>query len=231
VAGSRGFTRIKPIEQQKNLEQTATYGMLMGVCFYVIFLIFMQKLVLGLVGEKGSGKETFGNIVQGFLPHIKIPRIRFSDILADTLRLWGLPLTRDNMQKMVVGMREMYGHDVLASAVYQRVENWESPLVILDGVRWEADAELVRSFPRNLLVYITADVKTRFAHVQQRQEKTAEKGNWDLFLREENAENESYIPTIGASADVRIENNDTIETFKGRVEAFCRECVHKDMLG
>lgn len=61
--------------------------------------------VIGLVGEKGSGKQTFVNFLKEIASSpaergprndrggvLNIRQVRFSDILAQTLILWDIPL-------------------------------------------------------------------------------------------------------------------------------------------
>jgi dephospho-CoA kinase len=50
-------------------------------------------IVLGLVGEKGSGKQTFSDFLKKAAKGKKIAHMRFSDILRETLELWSLELT------------------------------------------------------------------------------------------------------------------------------------------
>ena len=44
-----------------------------------------MKMVIGLIGENGSGKETFTNLLKGILPDKEIEKIGTGDILRDIL--------------------------------------------------------------------------------------------------------------------------------------------------
>lgn len=179
-----------------------------------------MKLVVGLVGEKGSGKETFGNILQGLVPNASIKRIHFSDVLLDTLELWNLPKSRENLQLLAQHMEE-YGRGTVANAAKKRVLGSNADIVIIDGVRWQPDLELVRSFPKNLLVYITADTETRFQRTKARKEKAFEDTtSHEQFIKEEGAKNEILIPEIGSKADFKVENSGDLNALKSRVEKF-----------
>src|SRR5688572_17025142 len=106
-----------------------------------------MKIVIGLVGEKGSGKETFGNFLMEAAKGKKVKRIRFSDLLNFTLKLWDLPQTRENLQNLAVLMDTNFGTGTLTGAVSKQIQDLEADIVILDGVRWETDEYLVRGFP------------------------------------------------------------------------------------
>lgn len=179
-----------------------------------------MKLVIGLVGEKGGGKGTFQKILMEMLPNKKISCVRFSDVLTDTLKLWNLPLTRENYQKLSPAMRKAYGPEVVARATYQRADP-NADIIILDGIRWQADVDLLRSLPNNLLIYITAGAKTRYERSKARKEKAGEdQTTLEQFLTEEQAETELLIPTIGMGAEIKIGNNGSMEEIKNEVANF-----------
>lgn len=175
-------------------------------------------IVLGLVGEKGSGKETFVNFLKEVTTK-KILHVRFSDILKQTLMLWGLPVTRANLQKLAVVMDENFGKGSVTRALFEQLQGADSEVVVLDGIRWETDLALLRKFKNNKLIYITADVKLRFERLKKRGEKEEEiTASYNQFLKEEKAKNELLIPKFGKSADFKIENNASLEEYRKKVK-------------
>ena len=185
----------------------------------------MPKIIIGLVGEKGSGKETFGNFLMEVAKSKKVLRVRFSDILNETLKLWGLEGTRHNLQHLAVVMEEGFGRGTLSNAIFKRVNNLEADIVILDGIRWETDEKLIRSFPKNLLVYVTAEINLRFKRLQVRKEKKDEAKTFEQFMSEEKAKNELLIPKIGIRADFKIENNKDFSDLKEAVKEFYKKAI------
>ncbi|MBI2022575.1 hypothetical protein HYS97_01860 [Candidatus Daviesbacteria bacterium] len=177
-----------------------------------------MKTVIGLVGEKGSGKETFGNFLMDIAKGKKVMRIRFSGILNETLKLWSLDGTRHNLQHLAVVMEEGFSKGTLTNAIRKRVESLNADIVILDGVRWKTDEELIRSFGKNFLIYVTAETRLRFERLQKRQEKKDEARTFEQFMKEEKAKNELLIPQIGKRADFKVENNGTFEELKVSVQ-------------
>lgn len=189
-----------------------------------------SKIFIGLVGEKRGGKETFTKLFREILPDKNIASVRFSDVLYETLNLWSIPATRENLQKLAVIMKTNngFGEGALTKAIYERILRLDADIVIVDGVRWRTDVELIRKFPKNLLVYITADAKLRY----KRQLKSSEKANEEhatfaQFMKEEQAENEILIPEIGKSADYKIENNSTLKDLKLKVIEFTKSLNEK----
>lgn len=182
-----------------------------------------MRLVIGLVGEKGSGKETFTNILKETLPHKVILRIRFSDILKETLDLWGMSVSRENLQILGHTMRQAFGNDIVAKALKKRLDQAKYDIAIIDGVRYKEDADLIRSFPQNLLVYITAETEVRFKRISHRTEKVGEKGiSLEQFLKEEQAPTEVPIPSTGQGSEIKIANNGSFEEFKKSIAEFTK---------
>lgn len=185
-----------------------------------------MTLIIGLIGEKGSGKQTFTDFLKEIAHDKKIEQVRFSDILAETLTVWDLPTTRANLQNMAIVMNEGFGPGTLTQAVYNRISQETADIIILDGVRWETDPEMIRKFPHNLLVYITADVQTRYQRLKEKSEKVAEKGvSLEQFMQEETAKTEIFITKIGATADIKIENNGDYTDLKIKIEQIYQQQI------
>lgn len=187
-----------------------------------------MKIVIGLVGEIGGGKGTFFTLLKEQLPSYTIARVGFSDIIRETLVLWGLSNTRENLQKLPQAMDQFYGKGSLSHAIQKRVEGKTEDIVVLDGVRWETDLQMIKSFPVNILVYITACPEIRFLRLRSRPQNTGDFNlEWETFLKQEQAPNEILIRQIGARADFEIENNGALDEYRERVkfffEAFIRE--------
>ncbi len=174
--------------------------------------------VIGLVGEKGSGKQTFVNFLKEIAPQLNIRQVRFSDILAQTLILWDIPLTRPNLQKLAIIMNESFGAQALANAAKFSIEGDKADVIILDGIRREAELKLVKGMKNNLVIYITASQKLRYQRLKTRSEKVGEVGlTFEQFLKEENSKAESEIPKLSKLSDIKIENNSSLEEFKSSI--------------
>lgn len=177
-----------------------------------------SKLVIGLTGEKGSGKETFYQTLKK-LTKKKIVQLRFGDILAETLRLWDIPTTRRNLQQLAIVMNKGFGLGTLTHAMEKRIEKEEADIIIIDGVRWLDDAKMIRKQPNNKLIYITADVKIRYLRLKEKSDKVKEMGiSFAQFMREEKIKTEIDIPKIGKKADIKIVNNETLDKLKSEIK-------------
>ncbi|MBI4991794.1 MAG: AAA family ATPase [Candidatus Harrisonbacteria bacterium] len=178
--------------------------------------------IIGLTGEKGGGKGTFAEILKEFLPGLE--HIRFSDVLLGIAAELGIPkgeVSREQLQKLAPALEEIFGKGCITRGVKSRIQKSGDNTIVLDGIRWHSDLEMLRSLPNSTLVYITANPKVRFKRTKKRKEKSGEdKATLEKFLKEEQAETEKYIPEIGAQANYKIENNGSLEKFRRKVEVF-----------
>ncbi len=164
-----------------------------------------MKLILGFVGEIASGKGTATKYLEekyGASSH------RFSTPLRDALNRFHLEINRKNMQDISRILREQFGQDLLAKAISKDAESDEHKIVIVDGIRRPADIEYLTRLPEFKLVYITADIKTRYERLIKRGENADDLNKtFEQFVKDHEAETELEIPKIGATAQIKIDNN------------------------
>lgn len=183
-----------------------------------------QKIVIGLVGQKGGGKGTFSAVLGELLANKSIAKFKSSDILLETFNIWGITPTRDNFHKLAVAMDQAYGQGTLTQAMEHRLNSSDADIVIFDGVRWDTDVHMLKKFSKNIIVYVTADPKIRHERSLSRNEKAGEnEASFEQFMKEEEMPTEVIIPTIGAQADFIINNNGSLEDFKKQVEEFVQK--------
>lgn len=194
-----------------------------------------MKLVIGLVGEKGSGKQTFVNFLRQIITSpsalhndMTVRQVRFSDILGQTLILWDILNTRENLQKLSIAMKNTFGQESLSHAAEFNIENETADIIILDGARRQSEIEIVRKQTPNLLVYVTADQNLRYERLKNRSEKVGETGlSREKFMQEEAVETETLIPKLGTKTDIKIENNGSLEEFKNKIQEFYNDLCRK----
>jgi uridine kinase len=115
-------------------------------------------------------------------------------------------------------MNRTYGDGTLTEALRLRVASLKADVVLIDGIRWESDLVLLRKFAKNLLVYVTAPLKVRFARTRARKEKLGEShSSFTQFKKEELVKTESFIQKIGRDAEFKIPNNGSFADFRRKV--------------
>ncbi len=140
--------------------------------------------------------------------------------------MWGIPLTRSNLQQLAIIMNGKYGDTSLSDAVEKRIKEFSADVVTYDGILWPSDVEMIRRFPKSILVYITASPEVRYQRTLERKEKVGEGSmTFEQFMQEENVATETSIPTIAAQAEVRFENEGTKEELEKKVEEFYKKFI------
>ena len=182
-----------------------------------------RKIVIGVVGESGAGKSTFFEILSDIVlaPPSFIGLIKSSDILEEILSILRQPASRENLQNLPCILAPYFGDGFLSSAVEERILNSNATIIIFDGIRWPSDVRMLRTFPHNFLVYITAISEIRYERLQYRGEKPEERNlSLEKFKKQELASTEVLIHQIGAAANYKIENNGTLDEFEKKVLVF-----------
>ena len=182
----------------------------------------MKPFVLGLVGERGAGKSTFASSVMTALSAARRTAVyvKSSDVLNETLALWGIETSTENLQRLGRTMRDAYGFDVIPNVMARRLGEADSDVAIWDGIRWAGDEHLIRSLSKAALIYVTAPAELRYQRLTGRTEKAEERRGIPVTLAEfstaEAQENEREIPQIGARADFIVANTGSAEELKLR---------------
>lgn len=181
----------------------------------------MPKIIIGLIGETGSGKDTFCERVK---KTVKEPVFcfRFSDTLSEILMILFGEIKKADQQWLGKVLREKYGNDILAKAMARKIKNIEQGFIILNGIRYWEEFEMLKKLGGENL-YITADPKIRWERINKRGEKADDLSSFDKFLEKEKAKTEILIPEIGKKADFLIENNRTIKDFYKKVDAIIKD--------
>lgn len=177
-----------------------------------------MKLILGLTGEKASGK---GTVAAYLKERYGASSYRFSDILTTTLKIYGLPISRPNQIKLFEILSEAFGSDVLARAMRERAADDANAIVVVDGVRRMDDIKYLRELSGFHIVYVTAYQRLRYERSVARNEKADESElTFDEFAHEEaTASTEITIPGVAAQAEIKIENNGTKEELFEKIGA------------
>jgi len=172
-----------------------------------------HTLVVGVLAKTGGGKGSFVEEMLACAAEngIRAAKCRFSDIPRALCVAEGIPDTRENLQRLVVRLRDTEGKDALSRRVRALIQELcaeENRLILVDGVRWLADEEMILSFPHALFVFISASEKDRYARIRNRSENSGDTAKtWEAFLAEDNAEPERMIEDIATRARVSVRND------------------------
>ncbi len=184
----------------------------------------MSKFIIGIVGESGAGKETTIRILTELIRPRTVLHLSTSGFLAQGLEYWKLPKTRTNLQTLAIAMDDHFGDGTLTRAIQSHAEESPADVVVYDCIRFHSDMELVRSFKKNLVIYVTADQKVRWQRTKSRAEKPGEnETTFKQFQKSETRATETSIKEFGKKADIKIVNDGSIMELKKSLAAHIKD--------
>jgi dephospho-CoA kinase len=183
----------------------------------------MAEIIIGLVGETGSGKDTFCDYIK---KTVKEPvfYFRFSDPLSEVLKIFFEEVKKEDQQWLVGHLRKRFGENILGEAIKKKIKNIERGIIILNGVRMPQEVKMIKEM-NGKIVYITADPKLRWERVNKRGEKKDDSVSYEKFLEIEKAKSEVLIPKIGEKVDFKIKNNGSIEDFFQEIDKIIKKLM------
>lgn len=182
-----------------------------------------NKIIIGLIGEKGSGK---GTVAKYLIDKCGAAHYGTSKILRRTIEGLHLPVTRDNLVKLALVIKEGFWPSIVIDALITDIENNGSDIIIADGIRMHGDVRPFRKkYGKNFyLIYVTADIKIRYKRTKARNEKADEdKMTFEEFLAEESRLTEVSIHEIGAKADFTINNDGIPKKLKKQIDEIIKK--------
>ncbi|HJJ28338.1 MAG TPA: AAA family ATPase [Methanocorpusculum sp.] len=172
--------------------------------------------VIGIVGYPASGKGEVSAIAK----NNGVPVVVMGDMIRRAVHDAGLELTDENIGSTARALRAQLGMDAVAMLTAREIEKIDAPLVIIDGIRGDAEVKYFKSvFFAFTLLHIDACFATRLSRMQTRGRSDDTKTPETLRARDEREESFGLARAI-AMADARIENESTREAFEEKVRAY-----------
>jgi dephospho-CoA kinase len=162
-----------------------------------------KRIVIGLVGRKGSGKGTVARLIKD---RYGASIYRFSDLLRDILDSLYVEKTRENLIHLSEILRKGFHQGILKDAMIKQVQADPARIIVIDGIRRLDDLLRLDELGDFRLVNITAPVELRYERIQHRGENAGE--TTDTF---EHFKETELAPTEITIADVEGKSQHTIE--------------------
>ena len=176
----------------------------------------MAKIILGFVGQISSGKDVSKKYLE---KKYGAQSCRFSSILRDVLARIGVEINRGNLQKVSTVLRQNFGEDLLALAISKDASEFNSDIVIVDGVRRLTDIAHLTALPNFFLIKIDADPKLRYERMKLRNENVGDnKKTFEDFLKDQEAEADREIPIVMQTAKYSIDNDGSLEDLYSQLD-------------
>ena len=175
-----------------------------------------SKTVIGVVGMPGSGKS----VVSSLARELGLPVVVMGDVVREEVTRRGLPPTPENVGKVMLEMRKDFGVVVVAERCHSRIESYDSPVVLIEGIRsWNEVDFLKEKYPRFQLITVHSSPETRLERLRKRM-RSDDSQDQELFERRDRRELEVGIGSAIAIADHVFVNEDDLEVFKNEVKTY-----------
>jgi dephospho-CoA kinase len=180
-----------------------------------------KRVVIGLLGETGSGKDTVARYLKTrYNAHL----LRFADPIKETLSLYFERFSKDDQQWLAMLLKERFGKDILGKALKPHIDGAEG-IVSINGLRFPEDLDFVREFTPSYILYVTAPQKLRWERAHKRGEKTDDGQDFEHFQKMELVPTEVHIPEIGAKADFTIVNDQGLDELLAATDAVMEQIL------
>ncbi len=184
-----------------------------------------KKIVIGLVGETGSGKDTVAHYLKR---KYGVRLLRFSQPLKKALKLFFDMPSKADQAWLYQMFKERFGEKVLHLGIKRFIEQHDKGIICINGLRMPEDIKLVRSFSPNYVIYVTADQKLRWQRTISRGEKEDDMQSFEDFKKfEATSETERAVPDIGRQADFTVHNDGTLDELLAEVNKAMDEIISR----
>jgi dephospho-CoA kinase len=165
------------------------------------------KIILGLVGEIASGKDTVADYLK---KHYGSSTISFSQPLREIIEILYLPINRQNMANAGIALRQYFGQDLLSKVIAEKVKREKTNLVTLPNVRLASDLDYLKKEPGFMLVFLDTTAKIRFERLKKRSQNEDDKTKtWTQFQKDSQLSTETQIRKLAKNCQLKLDNNGT----------------------
>ncbi len=166
--------------------------------------------VIGVVGLPASGKGEFSDVAQ----KMGIPVVVMGDAIRKALAEEGTAPTDENLGDIATRLRIRMGRDAIAQLTIPAIEAQDAPLVLVDGIRSDAEVQTFRShFSSFMLIAVTAPFDVRFQRMKVRKRSDDLISPDQLRVRDDREMGWGLGEAL-ALADCSIENTSSLEEFR-----------------
>lgn len=183
-----------------------------------------KRIIIGLVGRKGSGKGTVARIMKD---RYGASVYRFSDVLRDILDRLFIEKSRENLIRLSEVLRKEFGQRILKDAMAKQVERDTASVIVVDGIRRLDDLDGLEMLGDFTLVNITAALELRYQRILQRGENAGETtGTFEEFKDMETWPTEISIGDVEGKAAHSIENLGSYDDLAAKVDELMKQIKH-----
>jgi len=162
----------------------------------------LSKLIVCLTGMPGAGKSTIADGLKskGF------DAINMGDAVRTEAKKRNLEPTGKNLGKLMLELREKNGPGAIADLIIEQITKSNSPVIVIDGIRSNAEIDVLRKIGKVKILAIHASTNTRFSFLTKRG-RSDDPQNQEVFNERDAREIGVGVSNSIALADESISNN------------------------
>jgi len=174
-------------------------------------------MIFGVTGYYGSGKDVVAKYLEskGFIHYTLSDEIRFE------LKERGIEITRENLIKLGNELRAEIGPNVLANKIIQRLDLNKN--YIITSIRNPFEALELKKLNNFKLISLEGPIEQRFERVKARNReedpKTIEELREKEKIEESSIETELRLHKVRELADIKINNDSTLEYLYNQMDS------------
>jgi dephospho-CoA kinase len=176
------------------------------------------RKVIAVVGMPGAGKAVVSRVAQARA----IPVLVCGDVVREEAERRGLPPTPQNLGSLMLQIRRDEGDGVIAERLAPKIVSSTCEVVIVEGVRSNAEVESLKRIHAVTIVAVHASPRTRYERLRARGRSDDPK-SWEEFVDRDTRELGVGIGNVIALADKMLVNESSMEEFTG----ICDQVVSK----
>lgn len=150
----------------------------------------------------GAGKSTIADGLKSKGFEI----INMGDAVRAEAKNRNLESSGENLGKLMLELREKNGPGAVANLIEPKIQNSASDVVVIDGIRSNAEIEVLKKINKLKILSIHASTDTRFDYLTKRG-RSDDPENKESFEKRDDRELGVGISTSIALADETISNN------------------------
>ena len=175
-----------------------------------------NKIILGLVGEIASGKDTVAKYLKekhGF------QTIKFSTPIRKILDALNLPQSRENMVWVGINVRNRFGENIFGNVIAKECENSTANLIVLPNVRFKPDIAYLKQMNNFYLIHISSEPQIRYQRLIHRNQNSDDQTKtWEEFINDGELPTEITIREVAKIAKHTIKNNGTLDQLHQQID-------------
>jgi len=183
------------------------------------------NMILGVTGWYAAGKDT----VAEFLVEKNFYHFSLSDFIREEAKKRKISITRDNLIKLGIELRNTHGSSALAQKAMKNVKDGEN--YVITSIRNVEEAKLVLGPEDSILIEVTAPIQERLRRIVKRDRENDPKTMGELKSKEKQESSDDpvgqQLHRVNRMAKVKLGNDGSLDQLKVKIDRLVKDYLYK----